>query len=146
MITAMKNSKSNHIFVVFLLICMISSCVSSNWGHFSQIQLFSNEASQQIAPSFTLTNRKYSHFQESQSLSESKTAVSLIRERLRRSRVRYSGDFLFSMAGCIACILLLDLFSIFLCFLLKKSDLTPRYSIITYLHRSDGKKSASLTV
>ena len=60
-----------------------------------------------------------------------------------QARIRDSkrGSYAAWYIACIFAALMIHFTSMYVHFLVK-SDLTPRYSIIYYLHRSDGKKSA----
>lgn len=64
-----------------------------------------------------------------------------VAEEQARIRDSKRGGYAAWYIACIFAALMIHFTSMYVHFLVK-SDLTPRYSIISYLHRSDGKKSA----
>lgn len=66
--------------------------------------------------------------------------IKVTEETTRIKDNKKSNDHIWYIA-CIFAALTIHFLSVCIHFLVK-SDLTPRYSIISYLHRSDGKKSS----
>lgn len=63
-------------------------------------------------------------------------------EQFTRVRQSSKGNSTVPDLACIYSSIQADSLSVNIPFLLVESELTPRYSVIVYLHRSDGKKSA----
>lgn len=64
-----------------------------------------------------------------------------VTEETTRIRDNKKSNYYTWYIACIFVALTIHFSSVYIHFLVK-SDLTPRYSIISYLHRSDGKKSS----
>ena len=141
----MGRPQSRHLMITILtILSLLFLCVFSDIN--SAQNILSSQTSFALSSVSTITDLSLSSPDRARIMENSssafrateemdKEAAWSIRESRRSCRILLFALFLFLT-------MLLYFPAIYIPFLVKKAGLTPRYSVILYLHRSDGKKSA----
>lgn len=142
----MRRPQNKHLIITILtILSLLFLCVFSDINSAQNILSFQTSFSHSSLSTITdlslkspdrtriLENSSSSAFRTTEEMD--KEAAWSIRENRRICRI-----LLFAL--CLFLTMLVHFLAVYIPFLIKKAGLTPRYSVILYLHRSDGKKSA----
>lgn len=135
------------ILTLLLMLSMVFFCVFSfddGYKEFAESLVSAQNSDSLQASGRTILRQPVSSRITDSQLSRTRTSAELEKERVESSALAQGlyGSASYLLRQFFALLFFLLLY--FLMFMMGRSILTPRFSIIRYLHRSDGEKPASL--
>lgn len=132
-------TKQNRMIVAMLIVCMVLLCALYHKDgledvfHTGDLGWWDTQS--------TLSDTALHKLEETEVLEQNLILKLRISKKLERTAANRKSGSPVAFFSCLSLESLLQNLSVRTTALIVKNDLTPRYSVVLYLHRSDGKKS-----